>query len=319
MLYVDKINKLKKNFDNIKLLNSDICNIFDNLDTKICKLKELYNGFLHENHNTLLVFGLDTFKFQNKLIDEEYDYLKNNYNLICNKIYCDYYNLYNIIIKFIMNNDSLKKIHKISIKERIEKYDYFNIYKYYNLQLSFDIFQDIINLINALCDTSKSITNSIKNYNNKKKIGLNINNFIYTYAYKNSVLNEQINLYINYLGFFLRMHLKYFTNYIQKIKAMYIQINKDINFDKEEKTEYLTETEIETKTNMVTNNNNIDKPQYNLILNSPTLNLDVDNNNFSSCSSSISDNNYDASNVKIMDVNFIIDNSNIDTIEISSN
>jgi hypothetical protein len=305
---MDKINTLKKEFDNIKLLNSNICNIFDNLETKISKLKELYNGFLHENHNTLLVFGLDTFKFQNKLIDEEYEYLKNNYNLICNRIYCDYYNLYNIIIKFIMKNDSLEKIHKIAIKEKFEKYDYFNIYKYYNLQLSFDIFQDIINLVNALCDTSKSITNSIKNYNNKKKFGLNINNFIYTYAYKNSVLNEQINLYINYLGFFLRMHLKYFTNYIQKIKAMYIQINEDINFDKEDKKEYLTETE----TNMKTNNNNIDESQYNLILHSPTLNVDVDNNNFSSSSSSISD-------IKIMDVNFVIDNSNVDTIEISSN
>ena len=86
---LDKIGKLKKEFDVIKLCNGEIINVFDNIDTKLRKLKEMYKSFINDSQSTLFVFGLDSFKFQNRLIDEDYITLKKYYNLICNGIYRD--------------------------------------------------------------------------------------------------------------------------------------------------------------------------------------------------------------------------------------
>ena len=228
---LDKIGKLKKEFDVIKLCNGEISNVFDNIDTKLRKLKEMYKSFMNDSQNTLFVFGLDSFKFQNRLIDEDYATLKKYYNLICNGIYRDYYKLFLLICDFIVKDDTLKKIHRMVDKNKYPKYDYLDVYKMYDIQSSSDIFNEIISLINALNDQSKSVSTQIQTYNNKKKFGLNINNFIYTHSYKNSMLNEQIYLYLNYISFFIKLHMKYFTRYVNKIRLMYNEISSDINFD----------------------------------------------------------------------------------------
>ena len=228
---LDKIGKLKKEFDVIKLCNGEISNVFDNIDTKLRKLKEMYKSFMNDSQNTLFVFGLDSFKFQNRLIDEDYITLKKYYNLVCNGIYRDYYKLFLLICDFIVKDDTLKKIHRMVDKNKYPKYDYLDVYKMYDIQSSSDIFNEIISLINALNDQSKSVSTQIQTYNNKKKFGLNINNFIYTHSYKNSMLNEQIYLYLNYISFFIKLHMKYFTRYVNKIRLMYNEISSDINFD----------------------------------------------------------------------------------------
>ena len=228
---LDKIGKLKKEFDVIKLCNGEINNVFDNIDTKLRKLKEMYKSFMSDSQNTLFVFGLDSFKFQNRLIDEDYVTLKKYYNLICNGIYRDYYKLFLLIGDFILKDDTLQKLHRMVDKNKYPKYDYLDVYKFYEIQSSADIFNEIISLINALNDQSKSVSTQIQTYNNKKKFGLNINNFIYTHSYKNSMLNEQIYLYLNYISFFIKLHMKYFTRYVNKIRLMYNEISSDINFD----------------------------------------------------------------------------------------
>jgi hypothetical protein len=48
------------------------------------KLKELYKEFVSNNKNNLFVFGLDSFRFQSKLIDIEYDDMKRLFLAITN-------------------------------------------------------------------------------------------------------------------------------------------------------------------------------------------------------------------------------------------
>lgn len=243
---------LKKNFDKIKLINTDISNIFDNLQTKINKLTEIYNSFLNENKSAIFIFGLDSFKFQNKLFQEEYSSLIKYYNLICNRIYCDYYKLNIMIIDNILNNKSLSKIHKLLDKNKFEKYNYLDVYKYYNIGISFELFSEIVNLITLINDESKSMINIIKSYNNKKQFGLNINNFIYSYTYENSILNEQISLYIKYISFFIKAHIKYLSRFFYKLKILNNEINKDISFDMKQNINNINSTT--NLSNMTMNN-----------------------------------------------------------------
>ena len=288
---IDQIGRLKKEFNTIKLYNGEVNNVFDNLDTKMNKLKEIYNGFLTDNLNTLFVFGLDTFKFQNRLIDEDYETLRKYYNLICNRMYRDYYKLLHLISDFILNDDTLSKLHRMVDKNKYPKYNYLDVYKFYEVQSSADIFNEIISLINSLNDQSKSISTQIKNYNSKKKFGLNINNFIYTHAYKNSMLNEQIYLYLNYLSFFIKLHMKYFTRFVAKIKLVYSEITNDINFDN-------------TKDNVNTVNSPMNKIISNLSKNdspSPILSECYSNEE------NLSDNNSDNLNMETNTINSLED------------
>lgn len=318
---INKITRLKKHFDKIKLLNNDITHIFDNLKTKTHKLKDIYKNFLNENRNTLFIFGLDTFKFQNRLIDEELKSLDRYYNLICNRIYCDYYKLYQLVNKYINDDESLEKMHKIKTIQKYEKYDYLNIYKHYDIQRSADIFSDILSLIISLCDHSKSEFNIIKSYNNKKQFGLNINNFIYTHMYKNTILNEQISLYLNYLSFFIELHLKYFVRFISKIKLIYSQVNKDIDFENTENDRH----NYSKKLVLTSSSNSLlsDSDNYNQIIKNNEIENNIQisnsnmfnhtqmntNDNISNNFTLTKDNTEDMSNNNV--INNLIDNENL--------
>jgi hypothetical protein len=228
-----KMNKLKDSFDDLKEVKSDIHTIFDSLNIKITKLKSIYQEFLQENQNNLFVFGLDSFKFQNKLIDNEYNNMRNFYNLITNRMYCDYYKLHNIVVEFISKNVDYEKV-KIVVKDsenKYEKYNYLDIYKHYEFSVTTNIFEDTMSYIFSLIDYLKTLGLQLDTYNAKKKNGLNIHNFVYTFAYNRSLLEEQIHLYINYLDFFLKLHTKYLMQFTEKITVMYNQINKDIQFE----------------------------------------------------------------------------------------
>ena len=79
-----KLNKVKHTFDKIKDMREEISGLFQNLDCRISKLKEIYNDFIRNNNSKLFIFGLDTFYFQNNLLTNEYSFLKEYYNRIIN-------------------------------------------------------------------------------------------------------------------------------------------------------------------------------------------------------------------------------------------
>ena len=91
-----KFNELKLTYNGIKNLREEINSIFDNLEQRVLKLKDLYKDFIDQNTTTLFIFGLDSFYFQNKLIDIELGDMKKFYDLIMNRMYCEYYKLYRV-------------------------------------------------------------------------------------------------------------------------------------------------------------------------------------------------------------------------------
>ena len=68
-----KLVKLKSDFNNIINIRNTVKNIFDTLQVRIDTLRQIYSEFIKNNKNDMFVFGLDSFHFQNKLIDIEYD------------------------------------------------------------------------------------------------------------------------------------------------------------------------------------------------------------------------------------------------------
>ena len=105
-----RINELKINFTKILDLKNENVKTFGILEAKICKLKEFYSEFVKNNKNNLFIFGLDSFHFQGKLIDIEYEDIQRLYSAITNRIYCEYFKLYKIIVQYILDNIIEQKI-----------------------------------------------------------------------------------------------------------------------------------------------------------------------------------------------------------------
>ena len=99
-----RILNLKNDFNNLINIRNNVKNIFEILQSRIDKLKILYSEFIQNNKNQIFVFGLDSFHFQSKLIDIEYDDTKRLFMAIGNRMYCEYFKLNKIIIEYILNN-----------------------------------------------------------------------------------------------------------------------------------------------------------------------------------------------------------------------
>lgn len=233
LVYMDqKLNKVKHTFDKIKNMREEISGLFQNLDTRISKLKEIYNDFIKNNNSKLFVFGLDTFYFQNNSLTNEYTFLKDSYNRIINRMYCEYYKLYKVIVEFIEARKFEYKVHELTQRSK-----QFPVYKdleqnrEYDFTLIVDINEEIIIIINSLTNVLKDKETSLDLHIERNTYGLNIDNFVSTFRYEVVVLKEQILLFENYLDFFYNLHKKYLSRFITKIGVFQAQTNHDIIFD----------------------------------------------------------------------------------------
>ena len=227
----DKIKQLKLNFKEIGNIRIYVIKIFDILKIKIVKLKTLYKEFIENNKNKLFIFGLDSFHFQNKIIDFEYDEMKKIFLCINNRMYCEYFKLYKIIVEYINENINDKKILDMIKLNNFPVYKDLEPFKEYNYEYILNIHENILFLLSLINDNINMKENELLLHKSKKNIGLNIDNFITTFNYDIITIKEKINLFISYIEFFHKLHHKYLKRFTNKIKLMFIHINHDIKLD----------------------------------------------------------------------------------------
>ena len=131
----NRISKLKTDFNNITTTSSNVKNNFDILQKKIHKLKSMYSEFINNSKTQLFVFGLDSFHFQSKLIDIEYDDMNRLFLAINNRMYCEYFKLYKIIVDYITKNVVDKKISEIIKVNNFPIYKDLEPFKEYKFEL----------------------------------------------------------------------------------------------------------------------------------------------------------------------------------------
>lgn len=244
-----KLQELNDDFKHIVNIREDVISIMSTISQRIDKLKEMYGDFIKNNKKNLFIFGLDTFHFQNKLIDIEYDDMKRMFYAISNRIYCEYYKLHKIIIEYILHHVSDKKIiETIQTKDVFPVYKDLEPFKQYNFEYVQEIHENIILSLKTMCNYLTSKNYELENHENKVMIGLNINNFVNTFSYDIFVMREKVNLFISYVDFFHNLHTKFLERFSKKMNFMLEQLNADIKFDKREKKENI-ELEIEIDKN----------------------------------------------------------------------
>lgn len=223
--------ELKDEFNDMKNLRESIIFLLDNLNTKVATLKSIYKDLL--SNNTSHAFGLDSLHFQAKIINLECNHKDLIFKTIDNRIYGDYYKLYQLIINYVNKNISDKKILQLC-----DNCKHYNVYKdldntkIYNFTETIEIHKDIMQIINALQNDLSSKEHELQMEDNKRKSGLNIDNLINSHTYNNNLLRQHVILYVNYIKVFHKFHIKYLHRFNIKTKIFYGQINSDIKLEK---------------------------------------------------------------------------------------
>jgi hypothetical protein len=225
---MEGVDQNKVNFYIIKELYANINIFFSSLETRLKILKQYTEDFIISN-NKLFVFGLDSFRFQIKVIEMEYSYLKRFYIYLTNRMYGDYYKLYKLILSYyieVIKNEELNKMD--NNEDNIESYRDLEPYYEYELSQIIKVHDTIMKLLEEIMNYKKIKESSLNIYRKKQKSGLHIDNFVHTVAYDVSLITQQITLFSSYLDFFHTIHVKQIQRLAIKLKLLYRQVNEDI-------------------------------------------------------------------------------------------
>ena len=206
---------------------------FIGLNNIVTKLNHIYTEFIKKNQDKVLIFGLDSLRFQSKLIGIEYEDMKRLFYAINNRMYCEYYKLYKIIMDYI-----IEKVTDAKMIEMVKSDVYvFPVYKdlepfkQYDFELIQSIHEAILIFLNSLCSYINSKEQELKTHQTTNKTGLNIDNFVMSFNFNLVVMKEKVSLFINYVVFFHTSHLKQLSRFVTKVNLMMKHVKSDINLE----------------------------------------------------------------------------------------
>ena len=222
------LEKLKSTFHNILLLRNDVSKLKKQVHNKIMDLKTIYSELSKNTTKKALLFSLDSFFFQYKLFSVELENIDRFRILLNNRMYCDYYKLYTLIVNYIKDNSEDLSAEKIEFYT-FPVYKDLEPFQEYNLDDIKHIHEDIMKYINFLYDCYEINQSKITNYNGKTRIGFSISNLLNTLEHENMILKQQMSLYINYLSFFHISQTKHLKNLLQRLKDFDNDIEENVN------------------------------------------------------------------------------------------
>ena len=229
------------NFENIITLINNIDKNIIEIQNILNKLNKYYKDLIKENNSKIFIFGIDSLFFQNKLIETEFNNLNKLYFFILNRMYCEYNKLFKIILNYIYTKfNDYEEIYEY--KNNYPRYDVLNIYKHYNFKMINQLHHQINKMIELMKELLNKKTDKLNVHKKKFFIGLNIDNFINTYNSEIIKIENQIDLFKDYLKFFNDVYYKSLHRFYQKLDAFHIQVNNDLNFDYEENNSKLNDT-----------------------------------------------------------------------------
>lgn len=229
--YAFQIDKLKNNFDNIITLKREISKVKKVVLDKLTQLKSVYNELVKSNSKKLFLFCLDSFYFQYKTFAMEMEHIDRFRALMNNRMYCDYYKLFQIIISHIKENRPDLDTTELEIKS-FPVYKDLEPFQEYKIEDIKEIHSNILLIVNKMYSLSISKEDNIEHYNERNHVGFSISNFLNTLGYENRILQEQINLYINYLSFFHISQKKQLNRLYNRMQDFYREVDENININK---------------------------------------------------------------------------------------
>ena len=230
-IHAFQIEKLRNDFENIITLKREISKVKLVVSEKLTQLKLVYNDLIKTNNKKIFLFCLDSFYFQYKTFAMEMEHIDRYRALMNNRMYCDFYKLYNLIVNHIKENRADMNIAELEMKS-YPAYKDLEPFQEYKLEDIKEIHANILFLINQLYGTSMDKNEAIEHYNQNHKVGFSISNFLNTLEYENRLLREQVGLYINYVSFFHISQRKQLNRLFLRMNDFYREVDENININR---------------------------------------------------------------------------------------
>lgn len=207
-----------------------ILTMFGDIDKKIKQLYDIHNTINKTHNDEIYKFGLDSFHFQTKLIKLDLTHLKGVFCVIDNRIYCEYFKLYNIIALYIGSDAELcGSITTTFIDKKFPTYKDLEPNKVYDIGITSDIYttiQGIINDMSQYLNDKRSKLEAIENSHVRR--GMNVNGLIIEGNYKIRILDEKIKGFKQYVETFNIHHIKYLDELSTKTEMTNNMMNDNI-------------------------------------------------------------------------------------------
>lgn len=245
------ISAVKVNFEQLKGLRGEIIEVLGVLKTKLQMVRSVYLELIQTHGKGVYLFGIDSLYFQHSLIAREHQSLEVMNKSIENRLYCEYYKLYQQMKEFIQNDVPDERIKKLISSKKYPPYRNLEPLKVYDFSLIVDLQRLAVSLIVELTAYCDSKNTELETDAAQANLGLNIDNLVNSYKYANAALKARIQMFLDYLKAFHLHHTKYFTRLLLKAKLVLGTINEDIRIQKANKegktppmSPVLTKTEI---------------------------------------------------------------------------
>jgi hypothetical protein len=226
-----QIEKLKNDFDNIITVKREISKIKKVVAEKLAQLKTVYNDLVKTNSKKIFLFCLDSFYFQYKTFAMEMEHIDRFRTLMNNRMYCDYYKLFHIILNYIKENRAELDISELELKT-YPLYKDLEPFSEYKIEDIKEIHANILHILNKLYGITVEKLDNIDHYNEKHHVGFSISNFLNTLSYENKLLQEQIHLYVNYMSFFHISQKRQLSRLHVRMQDFYREVENNINVNK---------------------------------------------------------------------------------------
>ena len=227
--------KTKAEFRTIFDTINEVYKISNSIIKYIESLDKMYKNLLNykTNDKNLLYFGLNTFYFQIRFLQSQYEDSKRQFVFLLNHLYSDYYKLYKLI-KYHVDCGSDEKLKvKIDLELTFPIYDDLSPYTQYKESDIISLHDFIIKILEIIDNENDEFakSNSINDLQSNHQNGIPIANFIHGLSHEQSIMEEYISLYKHYLEFFQNFYKDECNAYKNKLEKLFEHIKDHAPLD----------------------------------------------------------------------------------------
>jgi len=230
------IDNLHREFREIIQILNNVKSKFDSINTKIKKLKDVYDDLTNTNHDPVYIFGLDFLNFQYKIFHNQYKNLIDMIKLINNRIYGDYYKLCDLIAEYVVEkiDDKVFLANIQSDDNQLPVYKDLDEYAEYSSETLLAVNAKSIGLLKKMDSFCRDKDKVSEKHLKLTESGFCLGNFLHSFETNNNIIKNQLDLYVKNIEFFNKNHKMILGSIYKKICDLFNEIIGDISFDEDD-------------------------------------------------------------------------------------
>jgi len=225
-------NEIEEPKNEIFSICENIESFFAHIEHKLKVLKSEQVVLQKNNTASLHSFCLDSLNFQMRMFKTYNENYSKIYKTLNNQIYRDYYKLYKLMSKYIIEHINDKKIIMLIENDTYPVYKDLEVYMEYDFNIIKQLYDNIINIVNGLVEFCKNKNNFLNEQKSLILKGYDIENLMKSHIFSKEVIESHIKLYKEYLTLFKQNKEKYLNELYCKVYNLYYEmppVNENIS------------------------------------------------------------------------------------------